>query len=243
VDLLSTFEKWVKLFIDLGILYFLYCIKSPKIPEKTGGTMENSTAIQLVEEFKRTQSSRSFEALWHGLNRLVSTHKYFDPTGARTVDDFNSAARIGLYEAINSFDAEGGSTFISWARMRMHQHLIKEVRKISRDQSGNRVSFNQPFGDDPKALPVEEMIFAQLSAQGFYEEDTFEHKLYWLIIFDVESRIKYNRKVLKCLHLKLAFPDISRDTLAKMLRVTKPAISTYFETIRECIIAASKKYS
>ena len=212
--------------------------------------MTNERALQLADKFLRQNDSQAFEELWSSTVNMVEPYKYFDPTGARDSEDFLQATRIGLWQALNSFQEGRGSTILTWIRMRMTQLIIKELRAINRTtRLGHKISLDNSIhqvSQDGDSYPsVERMIYQQLISSDSYQAATVEwsEELYWTIIADVEQRLKRNIRLVKVFRIKLAFPHISRDTIAKMLTISRPAISGYFETIRNCIGLATTKYA
>ena len=213
--------------------------------------MTNERALQLADRFLKKNDSQAFEELWSSTVNMVEPYKYFDPTGARDEEDFLQATRIGLWQALQSFQEGKGSTILTWIRMRMTQLIIKELRAITRTtRLGHKISLDnsihQVVGKQVDSYPsVERMIYQQLASSDSYQAATVEwsEELYWTIIADVEQRLKRNIRLVKVFRIKLAFPHISRDTIAKMLTISRPAISGYFETIRNCIGLATAKYA
>ena len=212
--------------------------------------MTNERALQLADQFLKKNDSQAFEELWASTVNMVEPYKYFDPTGARDEEDFLQATRIGLWQALNSFREGKGSTILSWIRMRMTQLIIKELRAITRTtRLGHKISLDSsthPVSQQGDSYPsVERMIYQQLISSDSYQAATTEwsEELYWTIIADVEQRLKRNIRLVKVFRIKLAFPHITRDTIAKMLIISRPAISGYFETIRNCIGLATAKYA
>ena len=131
----------------------------------------------------------------------------------------------------------------------MTQLLIKELRQITKSSRlGIKVSLDEPMrgndsGEDSRS--IEELIYSQLIHTSSYQNVTceFSEDLYKKIIADVQEKIKAERRVLKCFQLKIAFPDIERATISKMLNISRPAISQYFERIDRLIELATKKYA
>ena len=97
--------------------------------------MTNKEAVILVKEYKRTGSTNVFDELWSSTVMMVNPYKYFDPSGARDEEDFEQITRIGLYQAINTWEEGKGSSILTWIRMRMNQALIKELRKMVRERT------------------------------------------------------------------------------------------------------------
>jgi DNA-directed RNA polymerase specialized sigma subunit len=209
--------------------------------------MTEQQAVELAKEFKETNSSKAFDELWKATVNMVEPYKYYDPTGARTTDDFLQVTRIGLFQALNTFKEGAGSTLLSWARMRMHQLIVKELRTMRRNNYlGYKISLDTTiFDTENNNSTVEQMIYEQLVAADSYDAASmaWSEELYWTIIADVDQRVSFNRHISKCFGLRLVFPNISRDTISKMLKVGRPAVSQYFDTIRKCISLSAEKYA
>ncbi len=208
--------------------------------------MTNKKATELANRFLETQDSQVFEELWSSTVNMVQPYKYFDPTGARTAEDFLQVTRIGLYEALQSFEVDRGSTLLTWIRMRMTQLLIREVRRINRNSLGTKISLDQNVHLEGSEghVTVEQMIYEELVGSELYQNacQEWSDDLYWRIIVAVSEKVSYNIPLAECFQLKLAFPNISRNTIAKILCISKPTISQYFSTIRRCISLAVERY-
>ena len=206
--------------------------------------MTNEEAITLVKEFKQTGSSYVFEDLWSSTVMMVNPYKYFDPSGARDEEDFEQVTRIGLYQAINTFKEGEGSSVLTWIRMRMHQMLVKEVRKMVRESRlGHKISLDtSSFLEEGSKGSVEQLIYDAMKGTDSYTPE-FREDLYWQIFADVEAKVNRNRALAKVFYFKMAFPQATRDTISKMFGVSRPCISTYFDTIRNCIDIATNKYA
>jgi len=208
--------------------------------------MTNQEALQMVKEFKETNDSSVFEKLWSLTVGMVDPYKYYDPTGARTTDDFLQATRIGLLEAIGSYREERGAKVLSWIRTRMTQLLIKELRQITRSSKlGYKISLDSSpradLGEDSRT--IEEIIYHELIKSSSYQSmgGEWDEDIYKQIIAAVQERIKSERRILKVFQLKIAFPNITRETISKMLNISRPAISQYFQRIERLIELTSKK--
>ena len=209
-----------------------------------GGQMTNKEAVILVKTFQETGSCSVFDELWSSTVMMVNPYKYFDPSGARDEEDFEQITRIGLYQAINTWEDGKGSSVLTWIRMRMHQALIKELRKITREgRLGHKISMDSSiFLEDDSKSDVEQLIYKSLSETGGYNRQ-FNEDLYWQIYADVEQKISKNRALAKVFYFKIAFPNATRETISKAFGLSKPCISTYFTTIKTCIDLAQKKYA
>lgn len=209
-----------------------------------GGQMTNKEAVILVKTFQETGSCSVFDELWSSTVMMVNPYKYFDPSGARDEEDFEQITRIGLYQAINTWEDGKGSSVLTWIRMRMHQALIKELRKITREgRLGHKISMDSSiFLEDDSKSDVEQLIYRSLNETGGYNRQ-FNEDLYWQIYADVEEKISKNRALAKVFYFKIAFPNATRETICKAFGLSKPCISTYFTTIKTCIDLAQRKYA
>ena len=208
--------------------------------------MKNSEALKLAKRFLETHDSLAFEELWSSTVNMARPYKYYDPYGARTTDDFLQITRIGLWEALLSFKEGKGCTLLTWIRMRMEQVLVKEVRKIASSNIGHKLSLDQPaYHTDDHAVTIEQQIYVQLAEHGYYPDavEAWSEGLYWQIITAVANRISYNIPLSKCYGLKLAFPGMTRKSIAKVIGSSKPAVSQYFSIIREAISIAADQYA
>ena len=206
--------------------------------------MTNKEAVVLVKEYKRTGSTNVFDELWSSTVMMVNPYKYFDPSGARDEEDFEQITRIGLYQAINTWEEGKGSSILTWIRMRMNQALIKELRKMVRESRlGHKISLDQSiYLEDDSKSSVEQLIYKSLNQSTSYNRH-FNEDLYWQIYADVEQKVCRNRSLAKVFYFKIAFPNATRETISKTFNLSKPCISTYFSTIKTCIELAQRKYA
>lgn len=206
--------------------------------------MTNQEAVVLVKKFKDTSSSIAFDELWTSTVMMVNPYKYFDPSGARDEEDFEQITRIGLYQAINTWEEDKGSSILTWIRMRMQQALIKELRKMVRESRlGQKISLDQSvYLEDDSKSSVEQLIYTSLNESVCYNRQ-FNEDLYWQIYFDVEEKVSRNRALARVFYFKIAFPNATREIIAKAFGLSKPCISTYFTTIKTCIELAKNKYA
>lgn len=206
--------------------------------------MNNSEALKLAKRFLATHDSLAFDELWASTVNMVDPYKYYDPHGVRTTEDFLQITKIGLWEALLSFEEGKGCTLLTWIRMRMKQVLIKEIRKITSSNLGHKVRLDQPVLYET-AVTIENQIYAQLAEHGYYPDavDEWSEDLYWQIITAVADQLSYNRPLSKCYGLKLAFPGMSAKSVAKVIGSSRPAVSQYFSTIRRFISIAADQYA
>lgn len=208
--------------------------------------MDDKQAQHLVNEFLDGDSG-AFETLFKATVGMTGIRKYFDPTGIRTQEDFEQIARIGLNRAIDTWDSRGGSSFLSWAKTLMSQSLIKEVKTIQRTydaKAGHCMSFDAKadFNGEETRYSLEEVYYKEFLESGLYEPE-FDEDLFVKICAEVERKISHNVRLRKVFELKIAFPDMTRNTISKITGYSKPSISDYFNTINQTIQEVSKKYS
>ena len=206
--------------------------------------MTNEEAIKLVDEFKETGSSYVFDELWASTVMMVNPYKYFDPSGTRDEEDFEQITRIGLWKAIETFDAERGAKVLSWIRTKMQQALIKELRKMLRENKiGTKISLDDSiYIDNDSNGTVEQLIYQSMKDSASYTRN-FDEDLYWKIYAEVEAKISRNRSLARVFYFKMAFPQASRETISQVFGLSRPCLSTYFNTIKTCIDIASRQYA
>ena len=172
---------------------------------------------------------------------MVHPQTYFDPTGARTPEDFLQLTRIGLADALNSFDGTKGATLLSWIRTKMEQILIKEVRKMNKVGFTRKISLDSSLYPNGDLMEVENLIYEQLFSSSQFNEHDFNwsDETYWQVIHKTRELLQGNRQVLRVFNTKMAFPMLTRSTLSELLNTSKSTLSQYFKQIRSCIKKAS----
>ena len=206
--------------------------------------MTNEEAIKLVDEFKETGDSYVFDELWASTVMMVNPYKYFDPSGTRDEEDFEQITRIGLWKAIETFEVDRGAKVLSWIRTKMHQALVKELRKMIRESRvGTKISLDSSiYIDNDSNGTVEQLIYESMNESEAFKRD-FDEDLYWKIYAEVEAKVARNRSLARVFYFKMAFPDASRELISKTFGLSRPCLSTYFNTIKTCIDIASKQYA
>lgn len=206
--------------------------------------MTNEKAIKLVDEFKETGSSYVFDELWASTVMMVNPYKYFDPSGTRDEEDFEQITRIGLWKAIESYEVDRGAKVLSWIRTKMQQALIKELRKMIRESKvGTKISLDDSiYIDNDSNGTVEQLIYQSMNDAEAFNRD-FNEDLYWKIYAEVEAKVSRNRSLARVFYFKMAFPDASRELISQTFGLSRPCLSTYFNTIKTCIDIASKQYA
>jgi len=170
---------------------------------------------------------------------MVKPYTYFDPSGARDINDFLQITRIGLWQALNSYNEEGRSSLLTWIRMRMNQLLIKEIKRMVREPSYTKVSIDEVSERESDRRTIEEKFYEKFANRPFTEVD---EEIYYTIIQRVEENLGVNRMVVKVFQLKMVFPGMKRNTLADLVGTTKVTIGKYFQIIRDEIERVSKIY-
>jgi len=208
--------------------------------------MDDKQAQSLVNQYL-DGDNKAFEILFNKTVGMTGIRKFFDPTGIRTQEDFRQIAKMGLSRAIDTWDKKGGSSFLSWAKTLMKQSLIKEVKQIQRSSDtklGNSIPFDNKstFEGQETKYTLEEVYYQEFLESGLYTPE-FDEDLYMKICVEVESLISHNIRLKKVFELKMAFPDMTRNTISKITGYSKPSISDYFSTINKAIRDVSKKYS
>lgn len=195
--------------------------------------------IQLRNEFLTRGLSKPFEEIFEKTKGLLKLGKYYDPSGALDYSDFEQIARIGLNDALISWEPGAGSTLISWIRMKMSQNLIREIRRMPDNQSFISLDNSQVMDEN---WEIERVIFQELSNTGLYNSTSrlWDDELYWRIVKEVRSKLDYNLKIERAFLLKMAFPDMSREKTSQILGVTRCAVSNYFAIIKNLIADASR---
>ena len=206
--------------------------------------MTNEKAIKLVDEFKETGSPYVFDELWASTVMMVNPYKYFDPSGTRDEEDFEQITRIGLWKAIESYEVDRGAKVLSWIRTKMQQALIKELRKMIRESKvGTKISLDDSiYIDNDSNGTVEQLIYQSMNDAEAFNRD-FNEDLYWKIYAEVEAKVSRNRSLARVFYFKMAFPDASRELISQTFGLSRPCLSTYFNTIKTCIDIASKQYA
>ena len=193
---------------------------------------------QLYLQYTQHPDSKTFDEIWVLTKNMVNPAKYFDTTRARTLDDFNQVTREALWKALQSYNPEGGSTLLSWIRMKMGQHLIKELKKITRDMRvyEEGISLNGEYieggGELSSYIDIPQFDGVEIPEELIQE-----------VILAVRVKLQNQPLILQVFDLKIVWPDISRGTIHTIMGLSKPTLSKYFTKIRLlCVQTFRQKY-
>ena len=126
------------------------------------------------------------------------------------------------------------------------QALTKEIRIINKRGLGTKISLDTSIFLEDKNSTVEEMIYNQLVSQDSYQymttDSTESRELLNEMLAEVGSRLYYHIRISRFFGLIVAFPNISRVTLSKLLNVEITILSNYYFVVRGCIKQVAKEY-
>lgn len=175
----------------------------------------------------------AFNDLWELSKRMINFNKYFDPSRARNVDDFEAVARIGLLKALNKFEF-GRGNIISWCRNIMEQEVIKEVKKISRELPTNSMETMQK-GKDTDKMSFEEKFFEEIKDGLSYASVENPDIIFNFYVEIMEKKLSkaYNQKVVKIFKMCIEDPKIMVKEIAKELKISSTMVSWYKMCIQD----------
>lgn len=191
----------------------------------------------LYKQYRANPTPLIFDQIWSLTKGMVNPNKYFDATKARTLKDFEQVSREALWKALSSYNPEGGSTLLTWIRMKMSQHLIKEVTRISREMRlyKDSVCLNDEYGDGGELIDNMELnvIDGADLPEGLIEE----------VIAEARVKLMSHPHILQVFDLKIVWPRISRRMIHVITDISKPTLSKYFIKIKStCLEVFQQKY-
>ena len=190
--------------------------------------------LDIVDQFNNGNKF-AFKKIWEKARGMIRFEKYFDPSGARGREDFESIAMRGLLNGLRSFNPSRGN-IISWIRNQMEQEIVREIQKIGRELPTNSIEIIERGGDGDKLL-FEEKFFRQITAGISYTSVEYHVEVFNHYVSLVEKRLKkFNPNVLKIFRMKIKNPNIMHKDIAEMWGVSNTMISWWNMFIEETVM-------
>lgn len=182
---------------------------------------------QWIDEFKRG-NSYAFDKIWVKAKHLINFSKYYDPSGARSREDFEAIARakcfISLFGDGVVWEPNKGYTVISWIRNCMLRAILREVKTIKKEVRCYSLDLLSEDG-------LHESTLKDTASQHDNLEDTEQIQLY---CYSIHAKLSANYKKAKnAYHLRLAFPNISVKTISGILKVSKAQCYLYLAIVKK----------
>ncbi|MFW9951005.1 MAG: hypothetical protein ACFFKA_12885 [Candidatus Thorarchaeota archaeon] len=169
--------------------------------------LTNEELIAFINRYKIQQNEKEFLYYFEQIKKYLKLYKYKDPSGILTTQDFEIIALEGFWKAINKYDESRWDNAISWCFHIVKQQILRELKKTYKKE---KTILNSHMMED-------------LEIESYELEDKEDVKIetYKKYISDVQSLCSVleveSVKASKAFQLRLAFPSISRTSIAKIL--------------------------
>jgi hypothetical protein len=171
----------------------------------------NAELLIFIRNYQNYQNEKEFESVFNKIKRFFKLQQYHDPSGVLTIEDIEVIAMIGFWKAINKYDEIKWDNAIGWCYYIVRQQILREIKGIYKGNKNYINSYMNPnlnieqLGDN---IVEEEAISTKIDVSICYISD----------IQELCSRYEdINITASKVFQLKLAFPELSRNSIAKIL--------------------------
>lgn len=171
----------------------------------------NPELIEFIETYRIKQDNKSFGIYFQKYRRFFRLNQYHDPSGVLTTEDIEVIAMTGFWKAITKYDKTRWDNAIAWCYYIIRQQILREIK---RNYKGEHTHINSHMNPD---LEIENL--AEEVGHDENISDRVDTTLYYTLdIQEFCSRLEdINITASKVFQLKLAFPELSRNSIAKVL--------------------------
>lgn len=172
---------------------------------------QNPELREFIKEFKTHHNDEKLLKFFNNYKKYFRLKQYHDPSGVLEYEDIESVALIGFWKAIEKYDETKWDNAIGWCYYIIRQQILREIKNVYKKENTYINSHMNPN------LLIEEL------SEDLYEEENVSNKVdlteYHLSdIQELCSRLEdVNITASKVFQLKLAFPILSRNSMAKIL--------------------------
>jgi hypothetical protein len=167
----------------------------------------NEDLLLFIENYKKSPSDCELQFYFKKIKKYFGLKNFHDKHGVFEESDIEIIAFESFWKAILKFDQNRWDNALGWVYHIVKQGVIREINKT--DKEGKNTC-NSRMDPNLEIENLEEYVFdsGEIKIDERFIEDI--HRLHD-IIFSVSKRAG------KTFQLRLAFPDASRTTIAKIL--------------------------
>jgi hypothetical protein len=195
----------------------------------------NEEYLRKLVDLHRKGDGTALYKIFTTIKGALNLGIYYDPSHAREYCDFEQVALTGVWKAVNSYDSTKGSTVTSWILTIVNQRLSREVRLITREHTESGMHQHDIQSSIRPDDDLDTIIFQQARDPDIFEgvKPGIDEDEFYQYINEVEEKLlRVNVKLAKLFIIKLIWPNIDRQSLATMLKVSRMSISKYFKIMR-----------
>lgn len=174
-------------------------------------TITNEELTLFINEFKKNPSSHQLEFYFSKMKPLFKLNEFKDPNGILEPCDIEGFALEGFWVAIKKFDESRWEKSVSWVCYLVRQTILREIKREWRHGRLNINSHMDP-NLDINSFNLESDIN---SVECVNEKFTIDINRLHLELYFISP------KAAQIFQLRLAFPFMSRTSIAKILKFKK----------------------
>jgi hypothetical protein len=168
----------------------------------------NEELIEFSYRFLEHPDDKELIYYFNKIKRLLKLHTYNDPAGVLQPCDIENLALIGFWNAILKFDENRWDNMFLWCYYLVKQNILREIGRIQKYNEPALTTVTFP------ELEIENQAKDIDTVLGVVEVPFGQKKDIQVFCLDLEER---SLKASLAFQLKLAFPRMTRNSLAKIL--------------------------
>jgi|SRR5690606_3041115 len=163
-------------------------------------------------KIQETKNSRELEKYFSKIKPLLMIHKFKDPSGVLTYDDFLSIAMQAFWKAANKYKEEISDNTIFWVIKLVRQKISYEIKNTNKK---SKDIINSHMNPD---LDIYNLGIPENHTNGYLKVNEEHLKE----IFELHERIfVISQKAAHTFQLRLVFPYIDRTSISIILKLKR----------------------
>lgn len=164
-----------------------------------------------IEDFKKNPTDGQLEFYFKKIKPMFKLNEFKDPSGILEPSDIESFALEGFWIAVKKFNKNRWEKSLTWVCYLVRQKILREIKREGRR---GKLSINSHM--DPN------LNMNVLSIKTDYDQSTQVHEKFVTDVNRLHLELYFiNPKAAQIFQLRLAFPYMSRTSIAKILQFKK----------------------
>jgi len=168
----------------------------------------NEELIEFSYRFLEHPKDKELIYYFNKIKRLLKLQTYNDPAGVLQPCDIENLALTGFWNAVLKYDENRWGNMISWCYYLVKQNILRELGRIQKYDKPALTTLTAP------ELEIENRAETVDPVLGIVEVPFGQKRDIQVFCLDLEEK---SLKASLAFQLKLAFPRMTRNSLAKIL--------------------------
>lgn len=168
----------------------------------------NEELIEFSYRFLEHPKDEELVHYFNKIKRYLRLQSYNDPAGVLQYCDIENLALVGFWNAVLKYDENRWDNMIGWCYHLVKQNILREIGRVQKYEQPALTTFTAPDLDlDSHAKDIDPVL-------GIVEIPFGQKRDIQIFCLDLEEK---SLKASLTFQLKLAFPRMTRNSLAKIL--------------------------